>query len=1114
MTIRCQTPYRHRILPFALSTVLALALPPAAQSDPADAMLARGREALAAGDRPAACEHLRRALVRRPDSTEVLALLVEASRDDGGAQALWAQAWLAAAADARGRADLPRAAAAALDAAAPEARALAVARAGAVSELASFARARRKRARNDAAQALVAWWAAGAGLELARPSPALRAACAGDLTLAFDLPPKLRARVESALKSVMNGALSGGRAGEAVRAARILHGLGTQAGFEDLQGEAPPGAPALRALASEALARARTMLARGQGEPLTLEQLEALDQPAQRAFTRAHADFADPGLGVSPGGLYRVETVCGYETLLGVVATVEDHHRRLCGWYGTDPFVGRPGLVRVAPEAAGLEQEGTPFWWAGGFQSGDLTVLRFSCGTVEGLGHGLTHELTHRFDGALYPGLPAWLAEGRAVRTGGAFGHSSDERFVLEHVSFGTVEAAFIKGYGAQHRLEELLAGTIDDYRDNYVAGYALYVYLDTWEEGGRRPFAAELGRYMSDTRRGSADPVAFFAAHFADARAGRPQGMEAFAQGFATFLQGFYWDSRAEWTARYLGDVPSSGSPWVYDGPTWTWSRARAEPAYGQDQARRAGRLLLDLGQRREAADALLWSLEVDERSPWFDQELAALLEELGDGGPAWTLRNEIERARRRPGDAGGAPAPFLRELSRTRALLEALSAAARASEERGAALAAAALTADHDALAARLGLPLSAAADGAAPPASAFHPLDQPARLIAPGEWREDGLTGYEERRVPGLWYAEEAGDLHVGRARPRTGTGDLDRAAHQRHAFARAGEWQQAGRYRVQARIRFTTSYVSGALVLGYGRRDRNVRVEFSAGDFMYSIGKKDETEDIAHVGWSVHGLRERDGALPGALCGGGVDFPEPRPHFELELIVDGAAVHVWIEGEHVGTWHAPDGQPIEGYVGFATSNGAIRVIEPTVQRLDRSRALGRDLGLGGLDLARPPEVSFKALVNRTVRGLSPSTRGSLLVWLPLDDLEREGAAPDVEAVRSRAQKYAARAAALLEREGATQPIVLALPDAIGREALAAIAAGLVEAHGARVSVAPYRSRAVVHDPDESSPASQRTWLCFVDSAGVLRVAARFFAFTDTLPEGLAHWLAVFR
>ncbi len=66
------------------------------------------------------------------------------------------------------------------------------------------------------------------------------------------------------------------------------------------------------------------------------------------------------------------------------------------------------------PEACGLESEGAPFWWAGGFQSGDLTVLRSAWSDVEGLGRGLTHELTHRFVHFYLPGAPRWLNEGLA----------------------------------------------------------------------------------------------------------------------------------------------------------------------------------------------------------------------------------------------------------------------------------------------------------------------------------------------------------------------------------------------------------------------------------------------------------------------------------------------------------------------------------------------------------------------------------------------------------------------------------------------------------------------------------------------------------------------------
>ena len=137
------------------------------------------------------------------------------------------------------------------------------------------------------------------------------------------------------------------------------------------------------------------------------------------------------------------------------------------------------------PEASGLESEGAPFWWAAGFQGGDTTTVRFSCGTIEGLGHLLTHELTHRFDGAIYPGIPSWLAEGKAVWTGGAYGKAEDETFVDAWADVGAIEAAFLKGYGDLGKFTKLISGTLDDYRDNYTAGFALYVYLTTRKPQG-----------------------------------------------------------------------------------------------------------------------------------------------------------------------------------------------------------------------------------------------------------------------------------------------------------------------------------------------------------------------------------------------------------------------------------------------------------------------------------------------------------------------------------------------------------------------------------------------------------------------------------------------------
>ncbi|MDP6761942.1 MAG: hypothetical protein QF860_03640 [Planctomycetota bacterium] len=1088
--------------------------------EPHEVRLERGRAALEAGRPAEAAGHLESALLWRPASEEVLTLLIEAAADAPDVAALWAQVLATATVDGAGRSGAGREAASAIGGADSTAMALARARAAAVGELVDLARARERRIAREPARAVEAWWAGGLARELAGAAPALLASCEGAPGPEVPVASKLPAKATTALRKVMRGALAGGRGGEAARAALVLAGLGAQAGFDDLQDEPHSSSSGLATEAAGALAKARKMIERGLREPWSLEELEGLDEEQAVAFTRDHGHFANPARGLSPDGLYLVETVCGFETILGVVATVEDHHRRLAGWFGEDPFEDRRGLVRVVPESAGLEAESTPFWWAGGFQAGDLTVLKFSCGTIEGLGHGLTHELTHRFDGALFPGIPAWLAEGRAVWTGGAYGWSGDERFVDDYVSFGTVESAFIKGYGGRRNLEKLIEGTIDDYRDNYVAGYALYVYLASWEEDGRRVFADRLEGYMRDISEGRDDPLAWFAECFADGAEGRPEGMEAFAKGFGEFVRGFYWDSRAPWTSRYESSIDRVGGPWVYDEPTWTWERSRAEPYYGQDHARRAGELLLELGKQREASEALLWALAVDERSPLRSERLAALLEDLGAQGAAWCLRNEHERLHRRPADGAGTPCPFARELGRTTSFLAELREAAASAGAARRPLTARALAGEHDRLAAALGLPLVGAAAQDSPPATAGPSrasVETPARLFPADGWVEDGLTGYEERRVRGLWYAQADGNLHVGRSRPRDATGRLDRASHQRHAFARTEEWQHAGRYAVRARVRFTTSYVSAALVLGYTRRDRNLRVHLSAGDFQYAIGKKEESAEIEGVGWRVAGLRDRDGPLSGSARGGRADFDAPRAHFSIEAVVDGAALHLWIEDRHVGTYHTVDGQPIEGSVGFATSMGAIEVIEPTVQRLDRGAALGSGVdgtheALFGLDLARLSAAPLKALVNRSVRGLRPSVRGTVLAFSPMPLVE-EGEPPDVEAALERGERFARRTLSLLHDAFAAQPVVLALSDLVPPRARDALEAQLREEYGERVSVVSFSEPRLTVDPDAPLPGYRQSWLCFVDSAAVLRVAERSFGFSPELPGGMAHWLRVF-
>ncbi len=1077
------------------------------RSDAAEARLTAGRTALRAGDGAAATLHLIHALELRPDSVEILALLIEAAQDDADARTLWTHEWYAAAAGADGRAK-PSGAARAVLADDPHIARIATARAAVVGELAGLAAARAKKGARAPGELLVALWARRVALELARGVPALEDGVAGDLDPRLTVSRTFHDAVIKALRGATGGALARFETDVAMRGARCLHGLAVQADFKDLQGPEPRGMGRVRGAAAQALARARDQLAKKIGAPWTIAELEWLTSDEGEAFTREHDSFGSPGVALSPREWYRVESDCGYETLLGVARTIEEHHTRLANWYGEDPFVGRQGTVRIVPESSGLESEGAPFWWAGGFQGGDTTTMRFSIGTIEGLGHGLTHELTHRFDGALFPGQPSWLVEGKAVWTGGAYGRSSDTNFVADFAVFGPIEKTFRKGYGGLKKLTELIEGEIEEYRDNYFAGYALYVYLSSWEEGGERIFAERLQEFMANARQSSKNPKAYFEKHFADGRGGRPEDLEAFAAGFATFVKGFYWKDRQPWTKRYVTGVAGpKGAPLVYDEPTWVWSRGRAEPYFGDDQARIAGELLLEIGKDVAALRALVWAASADGRHPAVERALATVLDNLRRRDAAWAFAC----MRAFPFGAVARRAPFETSLHDAKALLRALGGAVSAYSEAGLDVAAAAVAADHDRLAARLGaeaLTLPAPTGAAA----CRFPFDAPGRYAGWRGWEEDGLTGYEDFRVPDLWYAADDGDLHVGRKRPRTGTGRLDRAAHQRHAFVRTRDWLLPGTYRIRMDVQFTTSYVSGAVILGYTRRDRNVRFGFTAGDFMYAIGESEDEPKFEEVSWSLRGLFQRDGALAGSVPRGTHAFGKPRSGFKLELLVDGATAHVFIDGEYEGTYHPADGMPIEGTIGFATSFGAVRIGTPIVQRLDRTRRAGLfDPALGGLDLGREQAVPFDDLENRPVRGLPPSPNGTILVWIPAPDVAAGETYEDTEKELRRTVKNLWR---LLDREDATQPAIVAVPASLGAERSAALARELSDEAGRTLRLVPHAFTGLVPEGAEEPPDEFRRWLMFLDPGNVARVVLPFFGQATVTNGRLRHWLTVFR
>ena len=154
----------------------------------------------------------------------------------------------------------------------------------------------------------------------------------------------------------------------------------------------------------------------------------------------------------------------------------------------------------------------------------------------------------------------------------------SDRHFKEDYVSFGTLFSVAQKGYGGLEDFTSLVDGSIEEYRDNYSAGYALFVYLRSWtgfEEGGTPIFQSQLEAYQKDRNRSRGGGAKGFAAYFADGKHGRPESLEDFAKDYDRFLRGFYWKEMEPWTTRYDPGAPAGESASrVMDEPTSTWLR------------------------------------------------------------------------------------------------------------------------------------------------------------------------------------------------------------------------------------------------------------------------------------------------------------------------------------------------------------------------------------------------------------------------------------------------------------------------------------------------------------------------------------------------------------
>jgi hypothetical protein len=365
-------------------------------------------------------------------------------------------------------------------------------------------------------------------------------------------------------------------------------------------------------------------------------------------------------------------------------------------------------------------------------------------------------------------------------------------------------------------------------------------------------------------------------------------------------------------------------------------------------------------------------------------------------------------------------------------------------------------------------------------------------------------------------------------------------------------------QEGRYRLRADVNITTAYVKGAIVLGHERFDRKVSFGFSAGDYNYAIGRKEEFDGIEDIHWSLGGRFERAGHL-GLRAGGTHSFESPLASFEVELLVDGSLVLCFIEGEYKGSYRSPDGSAIEGFVGFATSRGAVRISGASLQRLDRARSadlLGRLPH--ALDLEESEVPNFRELAGVPVEGIPRSSTGTFAVWVPLPEQNEEDADAAWKRLEFRTKRYVSKASELLSMLNSRIPLHLLLPTGAGKDLqdkMKALAISLLledatreaevsfdeilfraeEVAGGRLSEEEEEAMEMEHMPRliktytrplevhlhsgpgeagweaEDSTGSDRAWFIFIDPAGVIRAQQVPSSRANT---ALSDWLRVFR
>jgi hypothetical protein len=950
----------------------------------------RGRQ----GD---ALVQLEEALSHDPASLDVLGDILGITAGDDDSFTLWSHYFARAGVDARGKA--PR-----LHAALQKRVEPAVAhtrlRAGALDRLAVLAR----RLDQPGSDALARYLLDLVRL-LTRGAPRLEAAHLPEFEEAVRRCQPDPEAVLSDLERGMRSCWVSGKTEDALHAARILYGACVQARRtkEDVK--------RLRALsdaATQLIARYRAKH-RAERGPLAVQDLLAIPLHERPEWEAEHADWATPTVVHSPLQMYRIESICGVRSTAMAAADVEYQHRRLAQWFGKDPFLNVQGTVRLCPTAADLESEGQPFYWAGGFQGGDVTTIEVNFTDRQGLATVITHELTHRFDGTIYPGLPAWILEGRAVHTAACTLWPRADRLDERAVDWGSFWHAAYKGYGDTRKLRELIEGTIEDYRDNYAAGYSLWIYLSRYRKAWFGPRIEPFLKSFKAKPRWPA--MQRFEHFFLDGRDGRPEKFEDLAEdlrelfGKANALDAGPWKKGWLAAARAAQEeangvqrvIRSSAGPAeladpfdrrILDHSNHPVLRGRSDdPLFGERHAFAAALWFDAHGMPKAARRAFVWARAVDDMTNANLSRQARFHRERGAPSQAWLLRLA---ARLDPGPAPGDVGPAHAALARFRDSLRALERAYAATRRPRAARA---MRADRIALERAAGLRTDATRDREKPRGVRTPPPDCDPYLGILARPLVEDVWDPSETVVRGNWHVAQAGLLVLGRRKTKTTTSGVTRDAGIRKVFVRGTEWFE-GTYTFRVRVKLVSAHLGAGIVFGHTRGDRGLVVHVGGGDWAYAVGRKEKTAGFTGIHVSLDDLRGYDDGV--SRMGTHVPFRSPKQSFLLTVRVSDAFVRVSVDDRDVLSHRAATDLAVRGRIGFLLLSGVVAFDRPEVRR---HRVVGPwnscpcEHGDEPLDISRPIRIPWETWQGRRVLGVPRDPLGIVLLCYPDGDLWKE-------------------------------------------------------------------------------------------------------------------------